>query len=61
MDRALATLVDGLEAQMEIAALEAMPYDEDPELSWEAPPAPPLPYTGEVPADVLALAERRRR
>lgn len=60
MDRALATLVEALEAQLELAALEAMPYDEDPELSWEVP-APPLPYAGEIPADVLTLAERRRR
>jgi len=59
MDRALAALLEESEAQQELAALDAFPYD-DPELNWEAPAAP-LPYSGEVPADVLALAQRRRR
>ena len=60
MDRALAALLEGLETQQELAALEAFPYDADPELNWEVPPTA-LPYSGEVPADVMALAQRRRR
>lgn len=59
MDRALSALLEELETEQELAALEAFPYDEDPELGWEVPAAP-LPYAGEVPADVLALARRRR-
>lgn len=42
-------------------ALHALPYEEDVELAWEAPPGPDLPYDGRVPAEVLRLAEARRR
>jgi len=42
------------------SALESHPYEADPELAWEAPPGPDLPYEGAVPADVLRLARRRR-
>lgn len=63
VDRALAALVEELEAERERQALEAMPYDEDPDLSWQPPatPAPGLPYDGEVPDDVKRQAARRRR
>lgn len=60
-DRALAALVEALEATREAAALEALPYEDDLDLAWEAPPGPPLPYDGEVPEEVLALAAERRR
>lgn len=60
VDRALAVLIDHLEAEQERVALAALPYEDDPDLAWEAPPGPDLPYDGEVPADVLRLAEQRR-
>lgn len=60
VDRALAALVDELEEQQELAALEAQPYQDDPELAREVPPGPDLPYDGDVPADVRRLAARRR-
>lgn len=59
-DRALALLLEALRAEEEIKALQAMPYEQDPDLTWEAPTGPDLPYDGEVPADVMALAEERR-
>lgn len=61
VDRALAVLIEQLEAEQERAALAALPYEDDADLAWEAPPGPDLPYDGEVPADVLRLAEQRRR
>ncbi|MGI8729072.1 MAG: hypothetical protein ACR2LK_03640 [Solirubrobacteraceae bacterium] len=61
LDDALRALVRELLADQERAALAAHPYDDDPELSWEAPAAPDLPYEGEIPAAVLALAAERRR
>lgn len=45
----------------ERAALVARPYEDDPDLAWQAPGSPGLPYEGEVPAEVLALAAARRR
>lgn len=59
LDRALLALLERLETERELAALERHPYHEDPDLSWEVP-ASPLPYDGAIPAEVLALAERRR-
>ena len=61
VDRALAALLDGLEAEQERLALEAAPYDEDPDLAWTVPPGPSLPYEGGIPADVRRLAASRRR
>lgn len=61
VDRALVALIEQLEAEQERAALAALPYENDADLAWEAPPGPDLPYDGEVPADVLRLAEQRRR
>ncbi|MGH8885913.1 MAG: hypothetical protein ACRDYX_12205 [Egibacteraceae bacterium] len=61
VDRALAVLIEQLEAEQERAALAALPYEDDADLAWEAPEGPDLPYDGEVPADVLRLAEQRRR
>ncbi len=61
IDRALAALLDSLEAEREREALEAMPYDADPELAWVAPDGPDLPYDGEIPGAVKRLAAARRR
>ena len=61
VDRALAALIAEIEAERDLAALEAAPYDTDPDLAWEAPPGPDLPYEGRVPRAVLRLADRRRR
>jgi hypothetical protein len=61
LDRALAALIQQLEEERESAALAAHPYEEDPDLTWEAPPGPDLPYDGEVPKEVTQLARRRRR
>ncbi len=60
LDRALDALVDEVERAHELTALEAQPYEADPQLAWAAPPGPGLAYEGAVPADVLELAERRR-
>ncbi len=61
VDRALRVLADELEREREVAALERLPYEEDSDLSWEAPAGPDLPYDGDVPADVRRLAAARRR
>lgn len=61
VDRALAALLDELEGQRESEALDAMPYEEDPDLSWAAPGAPDLAYDDTVPPDVQRLAGARRR
>ena len=60
VDRALASLLDDLLGRAEIEALTAMPYEADPDVSWQAPPGPDLPYAGDIPPEVRALAERRR-
>lgn len=60
LDRALAALLDRLETEKEVAALQAQPYEGDPDLAWQAPPGPDLPYDGEIPAEVRRLAQRRR-
>lgn len=60
-DRALAALIQKVEEELELAALSAHPYEDDPDLAWEAPPGPDLPYDGEVPREVAELARRRRR
>lgn len=61
IDQALDALVQRELAQRELAALEAKPYEDDPDLAWSAPEGPDLPYDGEIPADVRRLAARRRR
>lgn len=61
LDRALAALVDELEAEHERQVLDAMPYEEDPDLSWRPLAGSGLPYDGEVPEDVERLAAARRR
>lgn len=61
LDRALTMLIEDLEAERERAVLAALPYDDDPDLAWEAPPGPDLPYEGEVPEEVVQLARQRRR
>lgn len=61
LDRALAALIAAVEATREAEALERRPYEQDPDLAWQAPRGPDLPYDGEVPEDVISLAETRRR
>ena len=61
LDQALAALIEQLEAARELAALASHPYEEDPDLAWEAPVGPDLPYEGAVPDDVVELAKARRR
>jgi hypothetical protein len=61
LDQALEALVKRELARRELAALDAHPYERDPDLAWEAPPGPDLPYDGDIPADVRRLAARRRR
>jgi hypothetical protein len=61
LDRALTALVEQLEAERELEALSAAPYEDDPDLAWTGAPGPDLPYDGSVPAEVLRLAARRRR
>lgn len=61
IDQALKALIDRLEGEREFAALRKHPYEQDPDLSWQSPQGPPLPYDADVPADVLALAEKRRK
>ena len=61
IDRALEVLIQRELAEREMAALDAHPYEDDPDLDWEAPPGPDLPYDGDVPEDVRRLAARRRR
>ncbi len=59
--RALTALVQELEGDRELAALAAHPYDADPELVWEVPAGPDLPYDGDIPEGVMELARQRRR
>lgn len=61
MDRALLALIDEIEGQNEIRAIEAHPYEDDPELAWDVGDFPIIPWHGEVPKEVLALARARRR
>lgn len=61
IDQALDALRREIEAEREAAALDTQPYEADPDLSWDVPPGPHLPYDGDVPADVVAIAERRRQ
>jgi hypothetical protein len=60
IDAALRRFVADLEAAHEQDVLAAAPYEDDPDLAWEVPLGPDLPYTGEVPADVRRLAAERR-
>lgn len=59
IDRALAVLVEGVEADREAEILKRLPYDHDPDLAWRTPPGPGLPYEGEVPEHVQAMARNR--
>jgi hypothetical protein len=61
IDRALAALLDALEAEREREALDAMPYAADAEVAWVTPDGPDLPYDGDIPNDVKRLAAKRRR
>ena len=59
LDRALQALIKQLEEEGERAALVAHPYEDDADLTWQAPPGPDLPYDGDVPEEVIRLARRR--
>lgn len=61
VDRALVALANQLERERELAAIERFPYEGDEDLAWSVPPGPDLPYDGDVPEDVVRLAESRRR
>ncbi|MDQ6782046.1 MAG: DUF4329 domain-containing protein [Actinomycetota bacterium] len=60
VDRALESLANELEEQAERAALEAHPYEKDPDLAWHTQAGPDLPYDGEVPQEVIDLAATLR-
>lgn len=60
LDRALAALLRELVGAHERRALEAAPYEDDPELAWQSPPGPDLPYDGPVPEEAMRLAAQRR-
>lgn len=60
LDRALELLVRRLDADRERAAIAAAPYEDDDELAWQPEPGPDLPYDGEIPSEVRALARERR-
>jgi hypothetical protein len=61
LDRALLALLDVLEAEADAAGLARAPYDEDPELILPVATLDRgLDYEGEIPADVVQLAEERR-
>lgn len=61
IDRALKALINELEGEAEVRALQSHPYENDPDLAWEVSEEPALPYDGEVPKEVLARARSRRR
>ena len=60
IDQALAALIDRVETARELAALAALPYEDDADLSWDAPAVPGLAYEGQVPPEVQRLARQRR-
>jgi len=60
IDLALAALLRSLDGAREREALLDAPYEDDPELAWNAPTGPDLPYDGAVPTDVQRLAAQRR-
>lgn len=61
VDRALIALLDELERDAEWIALDAHPYEDDPDLTWDGPPGLAPSYHGDIPAAVVELAARRRR
>jgi hypothetical protein len=63
-DKALAVLIDHLEAERERSALALHSYDDDPDLELPEAPADAvvdLPYDGRIPPAVVRLARQRRR
>lgn len=61
IDRALAALLEAIEAERERSALDAMPYGADPELAWLAPiGTDDIPYDGDIPEEIVRLADARR-
>lgn len=59
IDRALAALLRELVGAHERRALESAPYEDDPELAWQAPSGPDLPCDGPVPEEVARLVAAR--
>lgn len=63
-DAALAALLDRLDTEAELRAIEALPYEDDPDLALpDAPPGPALwvdDHDGDVPPAVAELARQRR-
>ena len=59
MDRALVALLDRIVARKEVESLQDLPYEEDPDVAWEAPSGPPLPYDGDIPEEIRDLAKKR--
>ncbi len=60
VDDALGALLRELSGAVERAAIDAWPYEQDPDVAWQAPPGPDLPYDGQVPEAVQRLAAERR-
>lgn len=60
LDRALGALWREVVGDQERDAIADEPYEDDPDLSWQAPPGPDLPYDGAVPEEVRRLAAERR-
>lgn len=60
IDRALAALLRELLSAHEQRALLEQPYEDDPDLAWQVPGGPDLPYDAEVPDEVKRLAAERR-
>jgi len=61
IDRALKALIDVIEGEAEVRALEIHPYEDDPDLAGVVSEGPPLPYDGDVPKEIPARAKARRR
>ncbi len=62
-DAALEALVRNVTIDRELKALGRFPYAADPELSMPAGPSDlddAMPYDGDVPPEVIALARKRR-
>ncbi|MPZ51240.1 MAG: hypothetical protein GEU79_00645 [Acidimicrobiia bacterium] len=58
IDHALKVMINAVVAERETDALARLPYESDPDLAWEAPSGPALPYDGDVPPEVRARVRR---
>ena len=59
-DLALIALLDTLDQEDELRAIEAHPYDQDPHLAVSVPQTFDESYDGAIPESVRLLAEQRR-